>query len=123
MKPGQVAVADLLVVTKGDLAPDPASLENAIASLQASFGPGFLPMTGLVEIEGYPSRPRLLQVVGHVSSPQRLLDGWPEGIGATRIVMIVSGPGRDAAPDVLRKFLPELHTFSPDLKMSATARH
>ena len=40
-----------------------------------------------------------------------MLDGWPDDIDATRIVMIVAGPGRDEAPNMLRSFLPELKPF------------
>ena len=38
----------------------------------------------------------------------RRLESWPEGVDATRIVMIVGGPDRSAAPELLMRFLPEL---------------
>lgn len=90
---------------------DPWALETALSALQASFGRDLLRMKGLVELEGHPSAPRVLHVVGHVASPPRLLDGWPAGVDATRLVMIVAGPGRVAAPALLQKFLPELVPF------------
>lgn len=90
---------------------DPSALSRAIAALQASFGVDLLRMKGLVELEGYPGSPRVLHVVGHIASPPRLLDGWPDGIDATRIVMIVGGPDRRAAPETLTRFLPTLRRF------------
>ncbi|MGF1444808.1 MAG: CobW family GTP-binding protein [Pikeienuella sp.] len=93
---------------------DPWALENAIAALQASLGRDLLRMKGLVEIAGHPAAPRVLHVVGHVAGPPRLLDGWPAGIDRTRIVMIVAGPGRDAAAEMVQRFLPDLVPFSPE---------
>lgn len=90
---------------------DPWALEDAIAALQASFGRDLLRIKGLVEITGQPSSPRVLHVVGYIASPPRLIDGWPEGIDATRIVVIVSGDGRATLPEMLGRFLPELRPF------------
>lgn len=92
---------------------DPEALDTAISALQASFGPDLLRIKGLVELSGDSGSPRVLHVVGHVTSPPRLLDGWPDGIDQTRIVMIVAGPGRAAAPKMLASFLPELAPFEP----------
>ncbi|WP_397543876.1 GTP-binding protein [Roseovarius salis] len=91
----------------------PAALETAISALQASLGADLLRMKGLIEITDHPATPCVLHVVGHVASPLRRLDGWPKGIDATRVVMIVAGPGRHAAPEMLTRFLPELSPFSP----------
>jgi len=91
-----------------------AALENAVSALQASFGADLLRMKGLVEIADHPDTPRALHVVGHVASPPRMLDGWPDGIGSTRVVMIVSGPDRHAAPRILARFVPELEPFDPN---------
>lgn len=93
---------------------DPWALENAIAALQSAFGQDLLRVKGLVEIAGHPNSPRVLHVVGHIVSPPRLLDGWPDGVDATRIVAIVSGAGRNAASDMLRSFLPELRPFGAE---------
>ncbi|GMG85494.1 hypothetical protein LNKW23_47160 [Paralimibaculum aggregatum] len=92
---------------------DPWALENAIGALQASFGRDLLRMKGLVEIQGHPSSPRVLHVVGHVASPPRLLDGWPEGINQSRLILIVAGPGRAAAATMVQTFLPDLIAFIP----------
>ena len=89
------------------------ALENAVSSLRISFGPEFLRMKGLVEIAGCPSGPCVLHVVGHVASPMHVLDAWPAGIDTTRLVMIVSGQDRHAAPELLRRLLPELRPFIP----------
>ena len=90
---------------------DPEALVNAVSALQASFGADLLRMKGLVEMAHDPEAPCVLHVVGHVASPLRMLDGWPDAVDATRLVMIVSGPGRHAAPQMLRRFLPQLRAF------------
>ncbi len=89
------------------------ALEKAITALQASLGRDLLRVKGLVEVDGQPTRPCVVHAVGHIASPTRLLEAWPEGIDATRIVLIVSGAGRAAAPEMLKKFLPELCSFAP----------
>ncbi|MEL6265083.1 MAG: GTP-binding protein, partial [Pseudomonadota bacterium] len=99
---------------------DPWALEQAVAALQASFGPDLLRLKGLVALAGHPGTPRVLHVVGHVTSPPRLLDGWPDGVGATRMVAIVSGAGRDNAPGMLYRFLPELQPFRDPTPAGAT---
>ncbi|MGD1868627.1 MAG: CobW family GTP-binding protein [Neomegalonema sp.] len=91
---------------------DPWALEDAVRALQSTFGRNLLRMKGLVEVEDHPTEPRLLHVVGHISSPPRLLDSWPAGVEETRIVLIVGGPGRDEAPKMLSRLLPELHPFT-----------
>ena len=90
---------------------DPWALENAVAALQASFGPDLLRLKGLVELVGHPGAPRVLHAVGCMASPPKLLDGWPSGLDETRIVLIVGGPGRSAAPDMLQRFVPELRPY------------
>lgn len=101
---------------------DPGKLHDAISALQASFGPNLLRIKGLVEVAGRPSSPLLLHVVGHIASPPTLLEEWPEGVDATRLVLIVSGPGRAEAAEMLRNFVPEFHGFEADapLDMAAT---
>jgi len=89
---------------------DPESLDKAIACLKATFGPDLLRMKGLVEIDGQPSSPLVIHVVGHITSPPRLLDAWPAGITETRIVLIVGGSNRGAVPNLLMESLPELRT-------------
>lgn len=91
---------------------DPHGLGKAISALQASFGSDLLRIKGLVELDSEPSCPMVLHVVGHATSPPVLLDGWPEGVDGTRIVMILSGQSRHAAPEMLRRFLPGLQPFA-----------
>ena len=93
---------------------DLPKLQDAIAALQASFGPKLLRMKGLVEIAGQPDCPLVLHVVGHFASPSRLLDGWPKGVETTRIVLIMGGPGRAQAGDMLTQFLPALYPTRSD---------
>ena len=90
-----------------------------MSALQISFGADLLRMKGLVEIAGDPPCPGVLHVVGHVASPLRMLDGWPEGIDGTRIVLILSGPVRQEATPMLASFLPELRPFGAALPRSA----
>ena len=99
----------------------PQMLKRAVSALQISFGADLLRMKGLVEIAGNPPRPCVLHAVGHVAGPLRMLDGWPEGIDTTRLVMIVSGEGRHRAPDMLRRHLPELRPFTPGVRDIAIA--
>ncbi|MEM9782616.1 MAG: GTP-binding protein [Pseudomonadota bacterium] len=90
---------------------DPWALENAVVPLQSSFGSDLLRVKGLVEVDGHPGTPRVLHVVGHVTSPPRLLDGWPEGVGHTRLVMIVAGPARAKAASMLSSVIPQLAPY------------
>ncbi len=90
---------------------DPRALETAIAALQTSFGINILRMKGLVELDGHPGCPLVLHVVGHIVNSPQLLDGWPDGIDETRIVMIMGGPDRGKAPEMLKRFLPNLVEF------------
>ncbi len=90
---------------------DPRAVETAIAALQTYFGTNLLRMKGLVDLDGHPGCPLVLHVVGHIVSPLNLLDRWPDGIDETRIVLIMSGPDRNKAPDLLMSFLPDLERF------------
>lgn len=87
-------------------------LSEAVSALQASFGPDLLRMKGIVSITDAPSRPVLFQVAGHAVGPPRRLAGWPDGVDATRIVMILGGPMRAEAPRMLQTFLPALRPFA-----------
>lgn len=89
----------------------PRALKDGVEALQTVFGVNLLRMKGLVELEGHPGNPMVLHVVGHITGPARLLDGWPEGVDETRVVMIVGGPHRGMAPELLLKFLPNLVEF------------
>lgn len=86
----------------------PEDLSSAIWELRRTFGRDLLRIKGLVEIDDHPDSPRVLHVVGHVASPPRMLDGWPDGVDSTRIVMIVSGESRADAPEILLDWIPEL---------------
>lgn len=90
---------------------DPRALLEAIAAMQRSFGADLLRLKGLIEVTQPAVCPVVVHAVGNVASPLRALDGWPEGIDATRLVAIVSGPGRDRAPEMLYRFLPQLRAF------------
>ncbi|MEM1363148.1 MAG: GTP-binding protein [Pseudomonadota bacterium] len=110
-KHGEAATAYCI---SGPFAVDPWSLERAIADLQATFGRDLLRMKGIVEIEGFPSTPRVLHVVGHIASPPRMIDHWPDGVDQTRIVIIVSGPHREKAREIMERHLPKLEAFAAE---------
>ncbi len=90
---------------------DPTALNDALRSLLITLGPDLLRIKGLVELTGHPGRPRVVHVAGHVTSPPRLLDAWPEGVHQTRLVLIVSGANRDAAWDVIERIVPQMRAF------------
>lgn len=98
----------------GPYSVEPWALERAVSGLQSLFGRDLLRMKGLIEIEGYPSTPRVLHVVGHVASPPKMIDHWPEGVDETRIVIIVSGPNRDKTPAFMHEHLPGLTAFAAE---------
>lgn len=92
---------------------DPWALEQAIAALQHVFGADLLRLKGLVALTGQPDRPRVVHAVGHVTHPPELLPHWPVGLSQTRLVLIVAGPGRQRAPALLRRKLPQLSVLAP----------
>ena len=91
------------------------ALGTAIAALQATFGGDLLRIKGLVNVEGHPGQPHVVHVVGHICSEPRKLEGWPDGLDATRIVAIIAGRGREHGPQMLHHFVPELRTFDSDV--------
>ena len=92
---------------------DPWALEQAITALQHAFGADLLRLKGLVAVTGQPDRPRVVHAVGHVTHPPELLATWPAGLSQTRLFLIVAGPGRQSAPDLLRQKLPQLSVLAP----------
>ncbi|SEB01519.1 GTP-binding protein [Rubrimonas cliftonensis] len=64
---------------------------------------------------GQRSRPRVLHVVGHVVGSPRHLDGWPEGVKSTRLVMIVAGAGLEDAAALLRRRAPEFIPYDSNI--------
>jgi G3E family GTPase len=87
---------------------DPDAVMTALAALRASFGADLLRLKGLVALSDDPSAPVVLHAVQTVLHPPKRLDGWPEGVTATRLVAIVAGPGRAAFPGQIMAFLPQL---------------
>ena len=117
----KVAVADLNIQgattaicfsATGPIAP--AAPDSAISALQASLGTDPLRIEGLIKITDPPDTPCVLRIVGHVSSPLRRFDGWPEEMDAPCIAMIVAGPGGHAAQEMFVRFLPELTPLNPN---------
>ncbi len=93
---------------------DAWKLEAAIAAAQSTFGPDFLRLKAIVAIEGQPDTPFVFHAVQHIVSPPHRLSGWPDGVAGTRIVAILSGPGRSAFPEMFRSFLPDLIETGPE---------
>lgn len=92
---------------------DAWKLEAAIAAAQSSFGSDFLRLKAIVAVEGQPETPFVFHAVQHIVSPPRRLPGWPDGVTGARIVAIMSGPGRNAFPEMFRSFLPDLIETAP----------
>ncbi|MEM1265841.1 MAG: GTP-binding protein [Pseudomonadota bacterium] len=87
------------------------ALETAIWALRTGLGANLLRMKGLVELSGAPGRPGVIHVVGHVATPLRHLERWPDGLAATRLVLIVGGAERGEAAAMLTRLLPALRPF------------
>lgn len=85
-------------------------LMAAVTVLQKTFGADLLRIKGIVEIAGDPPRSAVLQVAGHLADPLQVRDVWPVNMDGTRIVLIVGGPRRETAADVLCAALPALRT-------------
>jgi G3E family GTPase len=79
----------------------------AIGALQNSFGPDLLRVKGIVDLSELPDRPVVIHAVQHLLSPPRSLPGWPAGVSGSRLVVIVTGPGRAEVPAMLTGFAPE----------------
>lgn len=92
----------------------PRDLSIAIVAMQARYGADLLRIKGLVETTDHPGCPQVLHVVGHVISDPKILDGWPDGIDATRIVAIIAGRGREDTPIMLRHYIPQLRPFGDE---------
>ncbi|MEM9430790.1 MAG: GTP-binding protein [Pseudomonadota bacterium] len=88
------------------------ALETAIWALRTGLGANLLRMKGLVQLADTPGRPGVVHVVGHVASPLRRLEQWPDGIGTTRLVLIVGGEEREEAAAILTRLLPALRPFA-----------
>ena len=70
---------------------EPAAMSMAITALQARYGGDLLRIKGLVDTTDDPGCPMVVHVVGHVWSEPKTMEGWPNGINATRIVAIIAG--------------------------------
>lgn len=70
---------------------DIVRLHDFIQLLSRRCGAGLLRLKGLVATIEDPTRPLLVQVVGHMIHPSRRLPGWPDGDRRTRIVAITQG--------------------------------
>jgi len=100
---------------------DPWDLEDAVTALRSTYGRDLLRMKGVIETTEDPSSPRVVHVVGHIASPMRRLDGWPDGLNGTRLVMIVAGERREEAVASLMQLLPELVGYVPVVGGSSSA--
>jgi G3E family GTPase len=82
-------------------------IQMAIGAMQNSFGADLLRVKGIIELAEVPGEPVVIHAVQHLQSPPKFLDGWPEGMDHSRLVVIVAGPGRAELPRMLGAFLPE----------------
>ena len=93
---------------------DPEALANAIWAVQASLGRDLLRLKGIVEMAGFEGSPRVIHAVGHMLSPPTELDGWPDGVDQTRIVLIIGGSDRDVAAQNFMHSLTGLEPFASE---------
>jgi G3E family GTPase len=82
-------------------------IQMALGAMQNSFGADLLRVKGIIELAEAPGEPVVIHAVQHLQSPPKFLDGWPEGMDHSRLVVIVAGPGRAELPRMLGAFLPE----------------
>lgn len=82
-------------------------IQMALGALQHSFGSDLLRVKGIIELTEAPGEPIVVHAVQHLQSPPKFLDGWPDGMDHSRLVVIVAGPGRAELPRMLAAFLPE----------------
>lgn len=87
---------------------DAQSLDEALDYLRFTLGRDLLRVKGLVELDGYPDKPRLVHIAGHIQSPARLIEGWPKGVTQTRLIVIISGEEREEVIAEFAQRLPEL---------------
>ncbi|MFT3689016.1 CobW family GTP-binding protein [Paenirhodobacter sp.] len=67
---------------------DGTELRLFLVRLTATPGNGLLRIKGLVALREDPSTPALVHAVGHRLYPIVRLDGWPNGVAGTRLVII-----------------------------------
>ena len=96
---------------------DQDKLETTMSSLQELLGGDLLRFKGLVDVAERPASPRVLHVVGHLTSAPHYLDSWPEGVMGTRLVMIVAGSQRENAVSLLTSSLPQLTSYEPSFAL------
>ena len=71
------------------------ALATFLQMLADQRGDDLLRLKGLVALADDPARPAVVHGVQHVIHPIRRLDGWPDGLSGTAIVLIVRGIDRD----------------------------
>ena len=62
-----------------------------VATLQERWGPALLRLKGIAALRHDPSRPTVLQAVGHLLHPATRLERWPDPQHRTRLVVILDG--------------------------------
>jgi G3E family GTPase len=80
--------------------------QMAIGAMQHTFGADLLRLKAIVGLTGQNS-PSVFHTVQHVTSPPERLAEWPHGVRTSRLVVIVTGPGRAHLPGMVLGFLPE----------------
>jgi G3E family GTPase len=95
----QIAVADLLIISKTDLidvhSDRTAYADDFLHCLAADYGKQMLRMKGIFQVEGAPDRPAVVQGVQHVFFPVSWLDRWPEGMRQSKFVFITQDLSRE----------------------------
>ena len=90
---GDGEIRSLVLTASEALAPQ--ALEIFIDLLRAGFGPALLRVKGIVKLSDDPSRPVVVHGVQHIFHPPSRLPSWPDGMGDTRMVLILRGDPRE----------------------------
>ncbi|EME68145.1 cobalamin synthesis protein P47K [Paramagnetospirillum caucaseum] len=77
------------------------TLDLLLRAIRDNLGPGLLRVKGLLNIEGEPERPMVLQGAQAVLHDLVRLEGWPGADRRSRIVFITQGIGRQVVDEIV----------------------
>jgi len=77
------------------------TLDLLLRAIRDNLGPGLLRVKGLLNIEGEPERPAVLQGAQMVLHDLIRLEGWPGADRRSRIVFITQGIGRHVVDEIV----------------------
>jgi G3E family GTPase len=78
-----------------------AALQFLLDGIAQNLGPSLLRVKGLVNVEGEPGRPAVIQGAQQLLHTMSWLDRWPDADHRTRVVFITQGVARQALAEVV----------------------